>query len=158
MSPGTGRVFSSELLLLSPRGHLVLAYTVSAGGVGGEGGREESPGGSPEGKYLELRRVVGLGEGSGGDGGHQKGEARLVFQEPCAPNTAHPSFFPDDTRFVHQHVSAKGRTGAVRKPDWGRAANCCSLQCASLAAQLKSNWGAVTACSRVVQHSLLAWG
>ncbi|CAM9193598.1 unnamed protein product [Ectocarpus sp. 8 AP-2014] len=103
MSPGTGRVFSSELLLLSPRGHLVLAYTVSAGGVGGEGGREESPGGSPEGKYLELRRVVGLGEGNGGDGGDQEGEARLVFQEPCAPNTAHPSFFPDDTRFVHQH-------------------------------------------------------
>ncbi|CAM9613695.1 unnamed protein product [Ectocarpus sp. 4 AP-2014] len=103
MSSGTGRVFSSELLLLSPRGHLVLAYTVPVGGAGGEGGREESPRGSPESKYLELRRVVGLGEGNGGDGGGQEGEARLVFQEPCAPNTAHPSFFPDDTRFVHQH-------------------------------------------------------
>ncbi|CAM9876677.1 unnamed protein product [Ectocarpus fasciculatus] len=103
MSPGIGRVFSSELLLLSPSGHLVLAYTVSAGGVGGDGGREESPGGAREGKYLELRRVVGLGDGNGGDGGGQEGEVRLVFQEPCAPNSARPSFFPDATRFVHQH-------------------------------------------------------
>lgn len=112
MTPGVGRVFSPELLLLSPDGRLVLVYTVPAASSEGMQQQQEDQQ-QLEGKQLELRRVeaeekVVVED----DGRHGRGQrraprkARVVFEELCAPGAAaHPSFFLDASRFVHQHVS-----------------------------------------------------
>lgn len=108
MSPGTGRVFSPELLLLSPDGRLVLVYTVPTSSNEGAQQRQQEDRRQLEGKQLELRRVeTEEEEGSHGCGRrHAPREARVVFEELCGPQAAaHPSFFLDASRFVHLHVS-----------------------------------------------------
>lgn len=119
--PGAGRVFSPDLLRLSPNGRLVLLYTVPARKAGDKKEEDDEDGGGG-GKKLELRRVqtdveLSLRAAAAGGGRRRRlrqaaGVAagavseRVVFEELCAPGAAaDPSFFPDASRFVHQHVS-----------------------------------------------------
>lgn len=109
-------MFSPELLLLSADGRLILVYTIPISAPSNEGTlkqQEEEDQRLPEGKKLELRRVETEEESSHRRGQHQHQqpqkqhphrEARVVFEELCAPDVAHPSFFLDASRFVHQHV------------------------------------------------------
>ncbi|CAM9856530.1 unnamed protein product [Scytosiphon promiscuus] len=97
LSPGAGRVFSLDFLLLSPDGRLILSYTMPVGD------RADS-------KRLELRRV-GKVTGDGGKKSGRRGDrdeehelcARVIFDESGAAGAARPCFFPDTSRFVHQH-------------------------------------------------------